>query len=53
MTASISFKPRAVTGSDGKKSYDYHPYITFAISWHPMPSLKTSLIDDYGEWELE
>ena len=53
MTGSLSFKPRAVTASDGTKYYDYHPYITFAISWHPMPSFKTELIDEYGEWELQ
>lgn len=53
MTGSISFKPRLVTNGSGSKTYDYHPYITFAISWHPMPSFKTELIDEYGEWQLQ
>lgn len=53
MTGSISFNPRLVTNGDGAKTYDYHPYITFAISWHPMPSFKTELIDEYGEWQLQ
>ncbi len=50
--ASISFKPRAVTDGD-KYEYDYHPYISFSISWHPMPSFKTEVIDEYGEWQLK
>ena len=53
MIGSISFKPRLVTNGSGAKTYDYHPYITFAISWHPMPSFKTELIDEYGEWQLQ
>ncbi|MBP3366849.1 MAG: LPS-assembly protein LptD [Treponema sp.] len=53
MIGTLSFKPRAITSSSGRREYDYHPYITFAISWHPMPSFKTEVIDEYGEWELK
>ncbi len=53
MIGTLAFKPRAITDSDGTKIYDYHPYITFAISWHPMPSFRTKLVDEYGEWNLE
>ncbi|WP_407396877.1 hypothetical protein [Treponema sp.] len=52
MEGNITFKPRYVTESDGRKNFDYHPYITFAVSWHPMPSMKTNLVDDYGTWSL-
>ena len=52
LEGNITFKPRYVTDSAGKKSFDYHPYMTFAISWHPMPSMKTNLVDDYGTWSL-
>lgn len=53
MIGTLSFRPRAITSSSGRREYDYHPYITFAISWHPMPSFKTEVIDEYGEWELK
>ena len=52
MEGNVTFKPRYVTNSDGSKEFDYHPYITFCISWHPMPSMKTNIVDDYGEWTL-
>nr|WP_318710666.1 hypothetical protein [uncultured Treponema sp.] len=52
MEGSVTFKPRYVTDSNGRKDFDYHPYITFAVSWHPMPSMKTNLVDDYGTWSL-
>ncbi|MBQ0040378.1 MAG: LPS-assembly protein LptD [Treponema sp.] len=48
----VTFKPRYVTKSDGRKDFDYHPYITLCVSWHPMPSMKTNLVDDYGTWSL-
>lgn len=51
MEGSVTFKPRLVTDND-VKNFDYHPYITFAVSWHPMPSMKTNLVDDYGTWSL-
>lgn len=49
----ISFRPRVVTDENRRRRYDYNPYITVAISWHPMPSFRTELVDDYGEWRLE
>lgn len=52
MSASLTFKPRAVTGDDNKKSYDYHPYFTFGVTWRPMASMKTQIVDEYGEWKL-
>lgn len=52
MEGNVTFKPRTITDTDGSKKFDYHPYITFCISWHPMPSMKTKLVDDYGTWSL-
>lgn len=52
MEGSVVFKPRYVTDSNGAKNFDYHPYITLAVSWHPMPSMKTNLVDEYGTWSL-
>lgn len=51
MNASLTFKPRTVT-SGSKKSYDYHPYFSFSVSWRPMASMKTEIVDEYGEWQL-
>ncbi|MDD7013469.1 MAG: hypothetical protein PUI24_00615 [Spirochaetales bacterium] len=52
MTASLTFKPRSVTNSDNTKSYDYHPYFSFSVTWRPMASMKTEIVDEYGKWEL-
>ncbi|MCQ2240586.1 hypothetical protein [Treponema sp.] len=52
LEGNVTFKPRYVTDSNGRKDFDYHPYITVAVSWHPMPSMKTNLVDDYGTWNL-
>ena len=49
---SFKMEPRLVT-EDGKKSYDFSPYITISILWRPMSAMKTEIIDDYGEWKLQ
>lgn len=51
MSAVLTFKPRTVTNDD-KKSYDYHPYFSFSVSWRPMASMKTEIVDEYGQWQL-
>ena len=52
-TCQLTFKPRLVTDSDSKKrSYSYDPYLTLAVSWRPLSSVKTEVVDDYGTWEL-
>ena len=48
----MKIEPRIIT-ENGKKMYDFKPYITFGVVWNPMESMKTSIIDDYGEWKLE
>ena len=49
--ASYSVSPRLVT-TDGKKQYSFDPYISISVIWRPMSSLKTSIVDNYGTWEL-
>ena len=51
MAASLSFKPRTIT-ENGKSTYDYSPYFSFGVTWRPLPSMKTQIVDEYGEWEL-
>lgn len=52
-STSFKIEPRLITGDDGKKSYDFSPYMTIAISWKPMSSMKTEILDKYGEWSLQ
>ena len=46
------FEPKIVT-ENGKKFYNYNPYITIGIVWNPLESIKTKIVDDYGEWTME
>ena len=48
----MKVEPRIIT-ENGKKMYDFKPYITIGVVWKPMESMKTTIIDDYGEWKLE
>ena len=48
----MKIEPRIIT-ENGKKMYDFKPYITIGVVWNPMESMKTKIIDDYGEWKLE
>lgn len=53
-TFNFTFKisPRVVQ-ENGSKVYDFSPYITIGIVWNPMESMKTSIVDKYGEWSME
>ena len=48
----MKIEPRIIT-ENGKKMYDFKPYITIGVVWNPMESMKTTIKDDYGEWKLE
>ncbi len=48
----MKVEPRIIT-ENGKKMYDFKPYVTIGVVWNPMESMKTTIIDDYGEWKLE
>ena len=43
--------PRLVTDK-ANKYYDFNPYVTISVVWRPMESMKTKIVDKYGEWEL-
>ena len=56
---SFSIKPRLLTPSstgysgDGKSSYyDFSPYLSISVAWRPLASMKTQIVDEYGEWKL-
>lgn len=50
----MTFKvePRLIT-EDNVTRYDFKPYITIGIVWNPMESIKTEIVDEYGEWQLK
>ena len=48
----MKIEPRLVT-ENGKKYFDFKPYVTIGVIWKPMESMKTSIVDNYGEWKLE
>lgn len=52
LSSSLTIKPRLVTGSDSTKYYSFSPYFTLSVVWRPMSSMKTEIVDEYGEWEL-
>ncbi|WP_407427102.1 hypothetical protein [Treponema sp.] len=59
LNCSFSITPRLMTSSstgynrtDGKSYYDFSPYFTISVAWRPLASMKTEIVDEYGEWEL-
>ena len=48
----MKIEPRIIT-ENGVQMYDFKPYVTIGVVWNPMESMKTTIIDDYGEWKLE
>ena len=59
LNCSFSIKPRLMTSSttgynrdDGKSYYDFSPYFTISVAWRPLSSMKTQIVDEYGEWKL-
>lgn len=61
LSAAFSISPKLITVSNehfdsgrngGRQYYDFSPHITISVVWRPMESLKTAIVDEYGEWEL-
>lgn len=52
MKMNLKIEPRLLT-ENGKKYYDFSPYFNFGIVWSPMEAIKTSVVDEYGEWKLD
>ena len=61
LSASFSISPRLVTSStdgfdsgrnNGNSYYDFSPYFTISVAWRPMEGMKTEIVDEYGEWQL-
>lgn len=52
LTSSYSITPRLTTGEDGKKKYDFSPSFSFKVTWRPLSSIKTEVVDEYGTWKF-
>ena len=60
LNCSFSIKPRLMTSSTtgynssygGKSYYDFSPYFSISVSWRPLASMKTQIVDEYGTWKL-
>lgn len=50
--SSFEIKPRLITNDNGTKSYNFDPYMTLSIVWRPMGSMRTEIVDEYGELQL-
>ena len=61
LNCSFSITPRLLTSSStgfdasknkGGSYYDFSPYFSISVAWRPLASMKTQIVDEYGEWEL-
>ena len=52
LASTFKVEPRLVQDDNGKYSYSFAPYITLSVVWKPMSSMKTEIVDEYGEWQL-
>ena len=61
LNCSFSISPRLMTSStngfdssknNGRSYYDFSPYFSISVAWRPLASMKTQIVDEYGEWEL-
>lgn len=58
LNCSFSIKPRLLTpsstGHDGRTGsyYDFSPHFSISVAWRPLASMKTQIVDEYGEWQL-
>ena len=50
--SSYVFKPRLTVNSKNRTVYSYDPYFSFLISWRPMSGLRTQIVDEYGDVQL-
>ena len=50
--SSYMFKPKLTKDENNKSVYSYDPYFSFIISWRPMSGLRTQVVDEYGEVQL-
>ena len=51
LSTEFTIKPRYVS-DQGTPYYDFSPYISIGVVWRPMESMKTQVVDEYGEWKL-
>ncbi|MDR1747605.1 MAG: hypothetical protein LBR47_00925 [Spirochaetaceae bacterium] len=47
----LTIKPRLLTDKQPYR-YDFSPYFSFGIAWKPFKGMKTTIVDEYGEFIL-
>ncbi|HAC31474.1 MAG TPA: hypothetical protein DCF70_02480 [Treponema sp.] len=53
LNCEFKVKPRLISATSTKGAYyDFSPYFSISVSWRPMASMKTEIVDEYGEWQL-
>ncbi|MBQ9539208.1 MAG: hypothetical protein IJU95_08045, partial [Treponema sp.] len=50
--SSYVFKPRLTVDARNRPTYSYEPYFSFIINWRPMSGLRTQVVDEYGDVQL-
>lgn len=54
----FSITPRYISATSsenkngGRAYYDFEPYMKLSVSWRPLSSMKTQIVDKYGTWKL-
>lgn len=52
LTSSFIFQPKLINDGNSRPYYSYEPYFSFAITWKPMTGVRTKVVDEYGEYQL-
>lgn len=52
LTSSFVFQPKLISEGNKRPYYSYEPYFSFAITWRPMSGIRTNIVDEYGDFQL-
>ena len=52
LTSSFIFQPKLINDDGKRPYYSYEPYFSFAITWKPMTGIRTKIVDEYGDFQL-
>jgi len=47
LNCEFKISPRLVDSN-----YDFSPYFSISVAWRPLSSMKTEIVDEYGDWQL-
>lgn len=53
LNCEFKVKPRLISATTTKAAYyDFSPYFSISVAWRPLSSMKTEIVDEYGDWQL-